>query len=110
MKKIASRYLHEPKDLVQNGRHIFQERKILAQLQPDIVISRLALYGFSSYFLCKGLNYPLVIEADCPPIYENDTFYGKNNFHLKRTVEYIEQRVLRGSDAVSYTHLTLPTN
>lgn len=100
LKKIFSKYIHEPKILLSNVRHIIQEKKIIEKENPDVVISRLSFYIFSSLFLCRKKNIPFIIEADHPPIYENNTFYGKDRFHLSRIAEYIEKQDLLQADAI----------
>jgi len=99
-KRTLRKYLNEPKLLLTNAKHIIQEEKIFEEMNPDVVISRLTLYQFSSRFLCKRKGIPLIIEADNPPIYENNKFYGKDNFHLSRIAETIEQQNLLQADAI----------
>ena len=48
LKKTLRKYLNEPKLLLTNAKHLIQEEKILRKFNPDVVISRLTLYQFSS--------------------------------------------------------------
>jgi len=100
LKRTLRKYLNEPKCLLMNAKHLVQENKILKEMNPDVVISRFTLYGFSSLALCKSRKIPFVIEADNPPIYENNSFYGKENIHLDRIAKTIEQKNLMQADAI----------
>jgi glycosyltransferase involved in cell wall biosynthesis len=100
LRRLLSRYLLEPKILLMNTRHILQEQQILARHNPDALIWRLTLYGFSGLAVCRRNNIPFLVEADCPPIYENNTFYGRDRFHLTSIAELIERQNLLQADAV----------
>jgi glycosyltransferase involved in cell wall biosynthesis len=100
LKPRLQRYLHEPKRLALNCRHLFQEYSILKKQKPDIFFNRLELYYFSGWWLSRLLDLPLVVEVDCPPTYEHFTFYGKDNLHLGNLPAQIEIANLRAADAV----------
>ena len=100
LRKILRRYYHEPKLLLSNIKHIIQENKIIKDINPDVVISRLSLLRFSSLLLCQKRKIPFIVEIDNPPIYENNTFYGKDYFHLSFFSESIERRNLFHADAI----------
>ena len=100
LKPFLQKYLHEPKKLALNSRILLQEYKILQQERPDILFSRLELYNFSAARLSRWLGIPLVIEADCPPSYEHNHFYGKDYMHLGNLASKIELANLRHAGAV----------
>jgi glycosyltransferase involved in cell wall biosynthesis len=100
LKPRLQRYLHEPKRLALNLPHLWREYFILKRQQPDILFNRLELYYFSGLWLSRLLNLPLVVEADCPPTYEHDTFYGKDYLHLGNLPTRIEVANLRAADTV----------
>ncbi|KAA0228800.1 glycosyltransferase family 1 protein [candidate division KSB1 bacterium] len=100
MKPRLQPYLHEPKRLVNNFRHLSQEYFLLKRQKPDVFFNRLEFYYFSGSWLSRLLNLPLVVEADCPPTFEHNTFYGKDYLHLGKLPARIELANLRAADAV----------
>ncbi|MFQ6116482.1 MAG: glycosyltransferase, partial [bacterium] len=100
LKPKLKTYLHEPKKLALNFPNLVDEYLILKKQKPDILFTRLELYNFSSTWLSRWLNMPLVVEADCPPTYEHMNFYGKNYKHLGALSSKIELQTLREAEAI----------
>lgn len=89
LKKRFSGYLHDPKQLASNIPYLIREYRILKHEKPDLVISRLDNYLFSSLLVCKLLRIPLVIEADAPGRYEIQKFCPEFR-HMARIARWIE--------------------
>ena len=74
-KKYFDTFLHEPNQIAKNIRYIFKEYKIIKSEKPDVVISRLDVYLFSTLVVTRLLRLPWIIEADSPEVYEYRKFY-----------------------------------
>ena len=96
-KKRLSKYLHDPKQLLSNIKYIFEEYRIIKNEAPDLIISRLDLYLFSSLLLSKLMKIPIIIEADGPVVYEAREFQ-KKNWKMGHLDEFIEKINLKKSD------------
>ncbi|MBD3374866.1 glycosyltransferase [candidate division KSB1 bacterium] len=98
--KIALRALFfTPKELFNNLRDYFQERAIIRQECPDIIIVRLDLFRLSSAYLAKKYRIPLLIEADGAMSYEWLTFH-KGPHLWPKTVKACEKWVLEKADGI----------
>jgi len=97
LKKKFSKYLHDPKQFISNIKYLFTEYKILMREKPDLIISRLENYIFSSLLLAKLLKIPLIIEADAPGVYEANEFH-KEFWQIKWLANYIEIANLKKSN------------
>ena len=75
LKRFLDRYLHEPNQILKNLKYIVKEMAILRQEKPDLVISRLDVYLFSTWFVTRFFHVPWMIEADSPEVYEYRKFY-----------------------------------
>lgn len=80
LKKRLDRYLHEPNQILKNLKHIFKENEIIKREKPDMVISRLDVYLFSTLVLTRIKKLPWLLEADGPGVYEGRRFFT----HYKR--------------------------
>ena len=100
LKPALQKYLHEPKRVLVNAKHLWQEYHILQQQRPDVLFHRLELLNFSGLLLSRWLDVPMVIEADCPPSYEYLRFYGKEHKHLGDLPMRLELANLRGADGI----------
>jgi glycosyltransferase involved in cell wall biosynthesis len=100
IRKVLRKYYFEPNLLLSNIKHIIQESIIIGKVNPDVIISRLSFLRFSSLMLSKRKRIPFLLEADCPPNYENDKLYSKQHLHLRKISEYIELKNLLHADAV----------
>jgi len=99
LKKRLDRYLHEPNQILKNLKHIYRENEIIKRENPDIVISRLDVYLFSSLVLTRVKKIPWLLEADGPGVYEGRRFFT----HYKRLPwidSYIETLNLKFADKV----------
>lgn len=97
LKKKLSKFLHDPKQFLSNIKYLFFEYKILKKEMPDLIISRLEIYLFSSLLLAKLLKIPLIIEADAPGVYEAHEFH-KEFWQIKWLANYIEINNLKKSN------------
>lgn len=100
LKKGLSKYVKEPKRFLSNFKHIRDEIKIINQQQPDILFYRLEFLLFSGMYLAKRFDLPMVLEVDCPPVYENGNFYGKDFLHIPILPQKLELANLKQADAV----------
>ncbi len=75
LKQSLDQYLHEPNQILKNLKYISKELKIIKQEKPDLVISRLDVYLFSTWFVTNYFHVPWIIEADSPEVYEYRRFY-----------------------------------
>ncbi len=98
LKKYLAKYLHEPNQILYNWKFIREERAILERERPDILITRLDAYVFSSMWLAKRMGIPVVLEADSPVTYELRTFH-KEYWTLPGVLDGIEKYNLRHADA-----------
>ena len=96
-KKIFAKFLHDPKQLLSNLKYIPEEYLILKRENPDILISRLDLYLFSSLLVSKFRKIPILIEADAPNVYEARTFHSEFK-GIPKLAEYIEKKNLNDSN------------
>jgi glycosyltransferase involved in cell wall biosynthesis len=97
VKHRLSKYLHDPKQVLSNIPYILREWRILNHEKPDLVISRLEIYLFSSLLLCKLKKIPLIIEADAPNRYELSRFCPEYR-QMKRLARWIENLNLNHAD------------
>jgi glycosyltransferase involved in cell wall biosynthesis len=104
---MLGHYVREPKKLASNLKHVFQETQILARQKPDLIFERLELYLFAALVLAKIKRIPLVLEVDCPPLYEYLRFYGKDYMHIPKLPAWIEKANLRYADAAILISETL---
>ena len=74
IKRWLATYFHDPKQLLANFYYVFKEWRILNREKPDVVITRLEMYLFSSLLLCKIKKIPVIVEADAPNRYELKQF------------------------------------
>lgn len=99
IKGLLSPYLHEVSQIVSNMKYWKLESKILQVEKPDLVISRLQTYLFSSVLLSKRKGLPVLLEVDCPAAYENRTFFPQY-LKVPGLAERIEKWTLSLADAV----------
>lgn len=93
-----SRFVHEPNQLLSNLRYLREEKRLLAQDRPDLLIARLDLYLFSAVKLAQQQRLPLVLEVDSPEAYEFRTFYSKY-WRMPHVLESIEAYNIQNADA-----------
>jgi len=75
LKRFLDRYLHEPNQILKNLKYIAKEMAIIGREKPDLVISRLDVYLFSTWFVTRVYHVPWMVEADSPEVYEYRKFY-----------------------------------
>jgi len=100
LKKRSSRFVHDPRRLASNLKYIPQEVRILNEEQPDILFLRSELYNVSAMWAARRLNIPVVLEVDCPTVYEHRHMSGRDKVKLPFLPEAIERWNWRKSDAV----------
>lgn len=98
IKKQLARFLHDPKQLLSNLKYLPEEMRILSQEKPDVLITRLDLYLFSSLLAARMTKLPVILEADAPCVYESRTFHGEFK-GIPGLAEAIESWNLRSADA-----------
>lgn len=98
VKKFLAQYLHDPKQFISNFGYIPGDIRILRKEKPDLLISRLDMYSFSSIIAAKYLGIPVIIEADAPMVYEARTFHSKFK-GIPGLAEFVERKNFDLSDA-----------
>ena len=98
-KKKLAKYLHEPNQIITNLWYFRREKAIIEKEAPDVIISRLSVYNFSSLLISKLKRIPLVIELDNPVVYEFRKFQPnyKSNLVL---LKFLEKLNLKYSNMV----------
>ena len=86
--------------MARNPLQIARDRTALQRFDPDVVLARQDAYSWSVAKAAIDLNIPLVTYADAPVAYETRTFNPEQRFHPPRLVEWLEQWVLRNSQAI----------
>ncbi len=97
VKRRLDKYLHEPNQYLNNLKYLWEENRILKREKPDLLISRLEAYTFSSVLLAKFYRLPILLEVDSPEVYEFMTFH---KFYWKQVwlLKLVERLVIRLSD------------
>ncbi len=103
---LLRRFFHDPKILHENIRFLREERRQINAFRPDLLVSRLDLYLFSAVRNAAGSGLPLVLEADCPAVYEARTFQP-DYWHPPLLAECIERKVVRAADHIVAQSLSL---
>jgi glycosyltransferase involved in cell wall biosynthesis len=97
LKKYLAKFVHDPKLFMENFKYLKMEQEQVNSFKPDVLISRLDLYLFSALLTARKNHLPLIIEADCPPVYEA-TEFQKQYFRIKTIPNNIEKKVLKQAD------------
>jgi glycosyltransferase involved in cell wall biosynthesis len=100
LKMHLSRYLHDPKKVLSNLKYFFQEYRILNKEKPDIFLVRSELYNFSAVLVARVCGISVVLEVDCPTVYEHRTISGVDKIKLPLLPEWIERWNWKASDAI----------
>jgi len=103
---LMRRFFHDPKILYENIRFLGEERRQIDAFHPDLLVSRLDLYLFSAMRNAAGRGLPLVLEADCPAVYEARTFQP-DYWHPPLLAECLERKVVRAADHIVAQSLAL---
>ena len=98
VKQFLAKFLHEPNQILTNIKFYREEREILAQEQPDLLISRLEAYTLSSVLLANKNQIPVIVEADGPVAYEKMQFQDQFRTH-QSILDYFEVTALKRSHA-----------
>src|SRR5262245_10404097 len=104
-KRVLSRYLHEPKELALNWRHLRREGSALAVRRPDVLLVRARMLTASFLVTARRLGLPLVLEVNAP-VLESDV-YKREYLHLPLVSTAIERWQLRAADAVTVVSSSL---
>ena len=103
LKHRFDKYLHEPNQYLSNIKYLREENKILKKEKPDLLISRLDAYFFSSILLAKYYRIPILLEVDSPEVYEFITFhkYYWTQIWLLKLLERLTIRLVNEKFTVS---------
>ena len=96
VRQILAKFLHEPNQILTNAKFYFEEKDILEEEKPDLLISRLEAYTISSVYLANKMNIPVIVEADGPVAYEKMHYQDQFWTHHK-LVDYFEVTALKNS-------------
>jgi glycosyltransferase involved in cell wall biosynthesis len=99
LKPVLARFMHEPKLFLENWSFMRREAREVEAFKPDILIARLDLNLFSAVKIAQKFNLPLIIEADCPPLYEAVTFQ-KQYWRIQKISRRIEYKTLHAANAI----------
>jgi len=99
LKRHLARFVHDPKLFFENFQFQKQEKRIVSEFQPDIIVSRLDLYLYSAVKTARKFDLPIIIEADSPPVYEAIEFQ-KQYWRLPAIPNKIERWVMHNADFV----------
>jgi glycosyltransferase involved in cell wall biosynthesis len=105
LKRRLSRYLHEPKDLVWNWRHLRKERRILGTSPPDVMLVRARLLTASFLVTARRLGLPVVLEVNAPVL--ESSVYKREYFHLPYIPSALERWQLAAADAITVVSSSL---
>lgn len=96
---LLRRFLHDPKIIYENIRFAKEESQQIKLSNSDIMVARWDQYLFSAILNAHKYRMPVILEADCPPVYEARTFQ-KNYWHPPLLAEKIERWTLLNADHV----------
>jgi glycosyltransferase involved in cell wall biosynthesis len=99
LKDRASRYLHEPKELLWNLRYVRKEQRLLRWAAPDVLLVRDHLLTASCIPVARRLRLPLVLEVNAPV--DESHLYLDQYLHLPWFPERLERWKVRHADAVT---------
>jgi len=83
VKKFLAKFLHESNQILTNVNFYLEEKDILEQEKPDLLISRLEAYTISSVYLANKKKIPVIVEADGPVAYEKMNYQDQFWTHLQ---------------------------
>jgi len=109
LKRRLSRTLHDSRKLLNNGKFLFQEVRILRTEKPDVFFLRPELYGFSAMAAAKWLHLPVVLEVDAPTAWEHRHRSGIDKIKLGPLPEWIERWNWKMGDRIITISKTLKT-
>lgn len=99
LKRLFSRYLHEPKELLWNALYIPREVELVRSAAPDVLLVRSAFHNYSCTKVADRLGIPLVLEVNAP--FQESVLYFDQYWHIPWLPEWIERRKLRRTDAMT---------
>lgn len=99
MRRLASRYLHEPRKVIENVPFSHRQREILKRSAPDVVLVRNHTFEASCGWVSRLLRLPYVIEFNAPA-FESRRYFDQYA-HLPRLPEALESWKLRQADSVT---------
>ncbi len=97
---LLRRFLYTPKEIAKNIFDFIAEYRFIVKHKPDIIISRVDAYRFSSPLLAKWCNIPLLLEADGANSYEWLQYNNRDGIIWKRCLLFIEKLNFRIADQV----------
>jgi len=95
-KQFLAKFLHEPNQILTNIKFYLEEKEILEQEKPVLLISRLEAYTLSSIYLANKKKIPVIVEADGPVAYEKMKYQNQFKTH-QGLVDYFEVAALKKS-------------
>ncbi|MDZ7393571.1 MAG: glycosyltransferase family 4 protein [candidate division KSB1 bacterium] len=99
VKRFLRRYLADAKQLLLNVPYLLRALHHAQRFRPDLIVSRLERGLFCDLLLARIKRLPLVVEGDCPGVYEALQF--QKDYVKYRTVSrFIEWLNVRQADAV----------
>ncbi|MGQ9560913.1 MAG: glycosyltransferase family 4 protein [Candidatus Oleimicrobiaceae bacterium] len=99
MKKWLRRYLADAKQLLMNLPYLLRALREAARFRPHLIVSRLERGLFCDLLLARLKHVPLVVEGDCPGVYEAVQFQ-KDYVQYRLPSRFIEWLNVRHADAV----------
>ncbi len=88
---VLRRCLFTPKEIVKNILDLVREYRFINKHKPDIIISRVDAYRFSSSLLALLMGIPLILEADGANSYEWLRFNNRDGIIWKSWLLFIEK-------------------
>ncbi|MFQ5668415.1 MAG: glycosyltransferase family 4 protein, partial [Candidatus Binatia bacterium] len=107
LKRRASRFLHEPKEVLWNPLYLKKELKLLRGAPPDVLLVRDHLLTASCVPLARHLRVPLVLEVNSPA--KESRLYLDEYSHLPWIPERLEGWKLRRATVVTVVSSALKT-
>ncbi len=99
LKKFFRRYFADAKQLLLNAPYLLRGLGYAQSFRPDLIVSRLERGLFCDLLLARLKRIPLVVEADCPGLYEALQFQ-KDHVKYRRLSRFLEWLNVRNADAV----------
>ena len=108
LRRSASRYLHEPKKVLENLPFSVRQRGMLHKEMPDVVLVRNHTFEASSRWVTRSLGLPHVIEVNAPAL--ESRVYFDQYAHLPVIPEVLEGWKLRRADSLTVVSSSLKSH
>ena len=100
LKRFLSKWLHQPKAILQNIPSFLRELRFLHRVIPDILIVRQGSCRLSGVLLGRLYRIPVVLEVNAPGTLESRKYYTQY-WHVPVLPELIERWVITRGDAIT---------